>query len=158
MMFDLFVSIIVPMGFLIGLIIGLGLLLFPEKIMKWGEGKFTGYRQWYEQQFETSWMYRYFGIKIKSSKFFIWSFRIVGLGMVIICGGALALLISIIFSAICNSSPQQYCFRARTRPNPLRKINRVVDFLRKIPTASGVAYQPVPGYPPALQIAGAAFW
>lgn len=88
MILGLFLYLLLMGAWLLGLALGLGFMLFPEKIMKWGERHFTDYQQWYQQSFERSWIYKYFGIKIKSRKFFIWSFRIWGAGVTILSGWA----------------------------------------------------------------------
>jgi len=97
MMLGLFLYLILMGAWLLALALGLGFMLFPEKIMKWGERHFSDYQQWYQQSFERSWIYKYFGIKIKSRKFFNWAFRIVGAGIAIISAAALVTIFSFFF-------------------------------------------------------------
>ena len=74
-------------------LLGLVLLLFPSRILNWQERHFSETRQWVEN----SRIYKYFGIKVKSHRLYIWVYRIVGTGMAVISGAALISLISSLF-------------------------------------------------------------
>jgi hypothetical protein len=74
-------------------ILGLALLIFPIKILNWQERHFTETQEWVEN----SRIYKYFGIKVKSRRLYLWVYRIVGTGITVISGAALISLISSLF-------------------------------------------------------------
>lgn len=93
-MFNILAYLILIVGFFLGLVMGILLLIFPDKIIKWGERNFAEYHQWYLQQFDCNWVYKY---RKKFLIFYTWLFRIVGACLAILCIVALILLISFWF-------------------------------------------------------------
>ena len=92
-MLNLFLYLLLIGGFLLGLVLGLTLLLFPVRIMRWAEREFHDTSEWVLQ----SRIYKYFGIKITSPKIYIWWSRIIGALLATLSGAALVGLISFWF-------------------------------------------------------------
>jgi len=91
-MLNLFIYLLLICGFLLGLVLGLGLMLFPDRILKWQERNFTETREWVLH----SRIYKYFGIKV-DHKYYIWWYRVIGILLATLSGAALTGLISFWF-------------------------------------------------------------
>ncbi|MFC2001029.1 hypothetical protein ACFLUZ_00810 [Chloroflexota bacterium] len=91
-MVTIFVYLLLVSGFFLILAVGLALLLFPVRIIKWSERNFSDTSEWIQQ----SRIYKFWGIRA-SQIFFIWCLRIVGAGTAIVSGAALFQLIYWLF-------------------------------------------------------------